>query len=162
MLSRETLLQLSEEAALASIRTLDLGNGPKDLGAMAYSQTHAINALRLAVLAAIAEPEPQHMMINAAPPPPFATWGYLELMGHRTIVGYIEEDDLVGRRVLRVRELKRADRKPGVGEPDPPLELDERWRIYSPSAVYGFEPIATEQEARARYLNSYQTDAIPF
>jgi len=67
--------------------------------------------------------------------------------------------------MLRIRRLRRADRTPGIGEPTPPLELEERWRLYSPAALYSFEPI-TESEARERHLSHFGTrdpdDEIPF
>lgn len=156
--SRERLAETSTEAAAVAWETAD-GLGRDIDGALARTVAAGLNGIRCAILAAIAEPE--RPAVLEAPPPPLAGWGHLELLGHRQVVGWIEEDDFVGRRVLRVRSLREADRKPGVGEPKPPLELEDAWRIYSPAAVYSFQPL-DEADARAFYLGRNHTDDIPF
>lgn len=128
-------------------------------GRVTDAVTIRLNRPELEILIeALQEPEPP--AAQEAPPPPLAGWGHLELLGRRQVVGWIEEDDFVGRRVLRVRSLREADRYPGVGEPRPPLELEDAWRIYSPAAVYSFQPL-DEADARALYLDRNHTD-IPF
>jgi hypothetical protein len=125
----------------------------------------AINRLTEAIEAATAPPAVDVERVEAAPPPPLATWAYVELMGHRVIVGYVEADELAGRGMLRIRRLKVAERDPGIGEPKPPLELEDDWRLYAPAAVYSFQPIA-ETAARERYLAlagiRESDDDIPF
>lgn len=164
--SREQLVETSREAASEAWRHAT-GEISHDQSELAQTIAAAFNGVRCAILAAITEPAPPAVQeAPPPPPPPLATWGYLELMGHRVIVGWVEADELEGRRMLRVRRLVKAERKPGLGEPEPPLELEERWRLFSPAAVYSFEPI-DEQQARERWLarggiGSYSGDEIPF
>ena len=117
-----------------------------------YVIASEITALREAIEAATAPPAVDVAAVHEAPPPPLAGWAYLELMGRRVLpAAWVEEDNIVGRPMLRVRRLVRADRPAGLGEPTPPLVLEERFRIYSPATVYSIEWI-TEAEARERWL----------
>jgi hypothetical protein len=98
--------------------------------------------------------------------PALAGWAHVELMGRRVLVGYVQEAEIAGRTMLRIQRLVRAARDRGLGEPDPPLELESRERFYSPGTLYSIEWIA-EEEARARWaqLNGsvlYDNDDIPF
>lgn len=164
-MTREELIDTSTEEAEVAWQNAVTGIDSPAAGLHFLARTVAagLNGVRCAILATVAEPQPAAV---TAVEPPLATWAYVELMGHRTLVGYVEEDDLAGRRMLRVRRLQRADRPAGVGEPKPPLELEERWRIYSPASVYSFESIS-ESEARDRYLAMHgiredRDDDIPF
>lgn len=154
MNTRESLVETSREAAGVAWQNAEASGYSEDVGtsltSLAKTISAGLNGVRCAILATIAEPAPPE--ISAAPAPPLSAWAYVELMGHRVLVGYVEEDKLAGRLMLRIRRLQIADRKPGVGEPEPPLELEDRWRIYSPASVYSFEAIS-EAEARSRYLS---------
>lgn len=114
--------------------------------------TAAIDRLTAALEAATAPPA-----VDVEPHYPINTWAHVELMGHRVITGFVGEQELAGRRMLRVQSLRRADRERGLGEPDPPLQLDLAARLYSPAAIYSFEEL-TEAEARTRYLNRHGLD----
>lgn len=153
MATRESLVETSREAAGVAWQVAQEAGNSEDVGtsltALAKTISAALNGVRCAILATITEPAPA--VYASAPEPPLATWAHVELMGHRVIVGYVEEDELAGRLMLRIRRLQIADRKPGVGEPEPPVELEDRWRIYSPASVYSFEAISAA-EARSRYL----------
>lgn len=157
MARREELILTSNDAAAVAwsrATAIDPGTprNERQLAALASA-----NGVRVAILAL------EETIFNATAPPavdvqavydapqPLATWGCLELLGHRVILGYVEEDNLVGRTMLRVRRLFVPDRDRGVGEPDPPLQLEEKWQIYSPASIYSFEPM-TEAEARDRYV----------
>jgi hypothetical protein len=82
----------------------------------------------------------------------YETWAHVELFGHRVLVGYVQEDEIAGRRVLGIRRLRRAKADRRVGEPDPPLELEEAWTCYSPHAVYSFQALPDEAAARRRWV----------
>lgn len=161
-MTRGELIDTSTEAAEVAWQNAvqSIGSAEDGLHFLARTVAAGLNGVRCAILATIAEPQ------VVAVAEPRATWAYIELMGHRTLVGYVEDDDLGGRRMLRVRQLQRADRPGGLGEPKPPIELEERWRIYSPASVYSFEPLS-ETEARERYLamtgfRDNRDDDIPF
>ncbi len=150
--TREALVETSRDAATRAWEIADaLGVADDDLSPRETTKAicAALNGVRVAILATLAEPAPSPIQAEAMPA--LASWGDLELMGHRRRIGFIEEDELAGRRMLRIRSLQRADRAPGLGEPTPPLELAEDWEIYSPAAVFSFRPL-TEDEARKTYL----------
>lgn len=170
---REHLVQTSNDAAAAAWGLAEaIVNGETAEGEMAKLTAAGLNGVRVALLAieealhaATAPPATDVEAVQAGAEPPLATWAYVELMGHRVIVGYVEADDFVGRSMLRIRRIVRSSRAAGIGEPTPVLELEERWKLYSPASVYSFERIS-ETEARGRWLSMQgqirDDDDIPF
>lgn len=150
----------------AENRGLMIAVAEEVLGRFGVDIALEIRRLTGAIMEAASEPERVENVQR------FETWAYLELFGHRVVVGYIQEDEIAGKRVLGVKALKRAKRDRGVGEPDPPLELSEKWICYSPAAIFSFEHLADEAEARAKWQSVFASggrlyvdpsdDDIPF
>lgn len=70
---------------------------------------------------------------------PFQSWALLELMGHRQVPGMVEEVELAGAKVLRVRvpDLKRDAAGKVTGLDMDRVRLEQ---FYSPAAVYCVTP----------------------
>lgn len=78
----------------------------------------------------------------------FASWALLELMGHRQVPGMVEEVELAGAKMLRVRVpsvLRASDGALSLLLEQPVLE-----QYYSPSSVYALTP--TTEHAIAKLL----------
>ena len=74
----------------------------------------------------------------------FAEWTVLELMGHRRLIGYVQEFEVAGAGMLRIDIYEGDAEKPTATQ------------FYSPSAVYCMTPTTAETARRAGHLGRVQ------
>lgn len=109
-----------------------------------------LQALRLTISAALQPPEPR----ADAPPEIQEGWYEIELMGHRTRVGYIRPVVFAGRGLVEIREPEHTGADYGGGD----RTIPEKVEYYSPAAIFALSP-STEQEVLEDLRDR---DFIPF
>lgn len=140
--SRVDLLDRASAAAAYADSLLEHG----DQAATVFE----LRALRLTIAAAITQRD------NGDDPPGYEGWADVELMGHRSRIGYIRETRLAGRKMIEIQSLERtADgNRDGSG-----FDLGAT-ELYSAAAVFSLSPL-DEEQARRVAAGRYGYVAVP-
>jgi len=90
----------------------------------------------------------------------FEGWAILELMGHRRLAGYVQEQELAGAAFLRIDV-------PASVTGDPLQDESEATQFYAPGAVYCLTPCSEElarelaRSQRPRPVNEWDLPRRP-
>lgn len=160
-MTREHCIETSNEAAAVAWNIAEslVDDGAPAPGSTTQALCAALNGVRCAILATLAEPAPPAIAAG-----PSKMWVSVELLGHRQHIGLAEEGEWGGKRGFWLQVLERErGAAPRIGEKDPPLLLPDERIFYSNAALFSIVPLDGADAAVAMWRSRHgYGDDIPF